>query len=159
LCLLGRRRCVASAVLVLLLCFGLVFDLVLIVNWRGALIIVGQDRASLVRVALRACLNCHSPFQSPLTAALQTIICFLSIYMLQCSNLPLYSHHCLFLPMHAIVSWCPFSSVLESTIVRFPGKVASALLPQLTQLTRLRLIYALPSRGCSTSALQSPFLM
>ena len=46
--------------------------------------------------------------------------------------------------MHAIVPWCPFSSVLGSTIVRFPGKVASALLPQ---LIRRRLIYALLSRG------------
>lgn len=64
-------------------------------------------------------------------------------------------HHCLLLLVHATISWCPASSVLESTIVRFPGKVASTLLPQ---LIRRRLIYALLSRYAQPVLYKAPSL-
>jgi hypothetical protein len=64
-------------------------------------------------------------------------------------------HHCLLLLVHATISWCPASSVLESTIVRFPGKVASALLPQ---LIRRRLIYALLSRYAQPVLCKAPYV-
>jgi hypothetical protein len=145
---------VAFAVLVLLLGFVLVFDLILIVNPRG--IDHGRPGPRFSGEGFTSGLP-ELSFSFPKSynsCAPDYNMIPLCVYPLVLYSTTVF-HHCLLLLMHATISWCPASSVLECTIVRFPGKVASALLPQ---LIRRRLIYALLSRYAQPVLYKAPSL-
>jgi hypothetical protein len=104
----GCWRCVTSAVLVLLLSFGLIFDLVIFVNQRG----IDHGRpgphffgegftSSLPELpfSLPRSLNSCAPDYNMLPICVYPpALCSTNIF-----------DHCLLLLVHAIVSWCPFS--------------------------------------------------